>query len=204
MAHRLGIRSELKPVCSITLGTQAVSPLEMTSAYATFADRGVRHDPQAIESVQTAAGDVVPYARTKPREALSQEISDEVTYALEAVTRVGTGTGAAIGRPIAGKTGTGEKYIDAWFCGYVPQLAACVWVGYPRGEVPMGTVEGYYPVYGGTIPAVIWHNFMTAALADVPVENFPTPTIAQPTYNPRPTYTGPSTQPSPPSTSTAP
>jgi penicillin-binding protein 1A len=203
MAHRLGIRSELKPVCSITLGTQAVSPLEMTSAYATFADRGVRHDPQAIESVQTAAGNVVPYARTKPHEALSQQISDEVTYALEAVTRVGTGTGAAIGRPIAGKTGTAERYIDAWFCGYVPQLAACVWVGYPGSEVPLGTVEGYYPVYGGTIPALIWHNFMTAALADVPVENFPTPSIAQPTYSSRETWTSSSTSTSP-STSTPP
>jgi penicillin-binding protein 1A len=204
MAHRLGIRSELKPVCSITLGTQAVSPLEMTSAYATFADRGIRHEPQAVESVQTAAGDVVPYARPKPHRALSQQISDEVTYALQAVTRIGTGTGAAIDRPIAGKTGTAEKYIDAWFCGYVPQLVTCVWVGYPNSEVPMGYVEGYYPVYGGTIPALIWHDFMSGALAGVPVVNFPTPASAQPTYSPPSTYTTPSSTWTSPATSTSP
>jgi penicillin-binding protein 1A len=182
MAHRLGIRSLLKPVCSITLGTQAVSPLEMTDAYATFAARGVRHDPQAVESVRTASGQVVPFPQTKPHQAVSQQIADEVTYALEAVTQKGTGTGAAIGRPIAGKTGTAESYVDAWFCGYVPQLTTCVWVGYPHREISMNYVEGYAPVYGGTIPASIWHTFMDGALRNVPVENFATPTIAQPTY----------------------
>jgi penicillin-binding protein 1A len=59
-----------------------------------------------------------------------------VTYALQRVVTSGTGPAAAIGRPVAGKTGTAEEYWDAWFCGYVPQLAACVWVGYPRPEIP--------------------------------------------------------------------
>ena len=145
MAHRLGIRSLLKPVCSITLGTQAVSPLEMTSAYATLADRGIRHDPRAVETVRTAGGRLLPFPSTTPHQALSQPLADEVTYALEAVTQKGTGTGAAIGRPIAGKTGTAENYVDAWFCGYVPQLASCVWVGYPHREQPMGYVEGLLP-----------------------------------------------------------
>jgi len=178
MAHRLGIQSNLKPVCSITLGTQAVSPLEMTAAYSTLAARGVRHDPQAVESVRTADGEVVPFPRSKPRVALSQQVADEVTYALQAVTQKGTGTGAAIGRPIAGKTGTAENYVDAWFCGYVPQLVTCVWVGYPHGEVSMNYVEGYAPVYGGTIPASIWHDFMAGAVASLPVEQFATPTIS--------------------------
>ncbi len=189
MAHRLGIQSDLKSVCSITLGTQAVSPLEMTSAYATLANHGVRHDPQPVESVRTASGETVPYPVSKPRVAVSRQIADEVTYALEAVTQKGTGTGAAIGRPIAGKTGTAEKYVDAWFCGYVPQLATCVWVGYPHREIPMDYVEGYAPVYGGTIPASIWHDFMEGALAHTPVQDFVTPEIAQPrTYS----YTQPS------------
>jgi membrane peptidoglycan carboxypeptidase len=182
MAHRLGIESNLKPFCSITLGTQAVSPLEMTTAYATLADRGVRHDPQAVESVRTASGEVVPYDQGKPHVALSQDIADQVTYALEAVTQKGTGTAAALGRPIAGKTGTAENYVDAWFCGYVPQLTTCVWVGYPHREQPMNDVEGYAPVYGGTIPALIWHDFMNGALSHTPVQNFVTPTIAQPHY----------------------
>jgi penicillin-binding protein 1A len=204
MAHRLGIQSDLKPFCSITLGTQAVSPLEMTSAYATLADRGIRHDPQPIESVRTAGGDVVPYPVSKPREAVSQQIADEVTYALEAVTQKGTGTGAAIGRPIAGKTGTAENYVDAWFCGYVPQLATCVWVGYPHREIPMNYVEGYAPVYGGTIPASIWHDFMSGALAKTPVQDFVTPTITPPqTYSyTQPTYTQPTYTQTYPSTTT--
>jgi penicillin-binding protein 1A len=180
MAHRLGIESNLKQVCSITLGTQAVSPLEMTAAYATLANHGVRHDPQAIQSIRTAAGQTVPFERAKPAVAVSRQIADEVTYALEAVTQKGTGTGAAIDRPIAGKTGTAENYVDAWFCGYVPQLATCVWVGYPNREVPMDYVEGYAPVYGGTIPASIWHDFMAGALWKAPVEQFATPEIAQP------------------------
>jgi penicillin-binding protein 1A len=190
MAHRLGIQSALKPFCSITLGTQAVSPLEMTDAYATFADHGIRHDPQAVESVRTATRRIVPYPVSKPRQALSRKIADEVTYALEAVTQKGTGTGAAIGRPIAGKTGTAEHYVDAWFCGYVPQLVTCVWVGFPHRETAMNYVEGYAPVYGGTIPASTWHDFMNAALANLPVENFTTPEITQPnsTYS-QPTYT---------------
>ncbi|HET7137655.1 MAG TPA: transglycosylase domain-containing protein [Gaiellaceae bacterium] len=200
MAHRLGIQSDLKAYCSITLGTQAVSPLEMTSAYATLANHGVRHDPQPVESVRTASGETVPYPVSKPRVAVSRQIADEVTYALEAVTQKGTGTGAAIGRPIAGKTGTAEKYVDAWFCGYVPQLATCVWVGYPHREIPMNYVEGYAPVYGGTIPASIWHDFMEGALAHTPVQDFVTPEIAQPrTYS----YTQPSYSYTEPTTTTA-
>jgi len=189
MGHRLGIQSNLSPVCSITLGTQAVSPLEMATAYATLADRGVRHDPQAVESVRTASGDVVPYPQSKPNVAVSQEIADEVTYALEAVTQKGTGTGAAIGRPIAGKTGTAESFVDAWFCGFVPQLATCVWIGYPHREESMNYVEGFAPVYGGTIPASIWHDFMEGATANLPVEEFATPTNVHPYTTTYHTYT---------------
>jgi penicillin-binding protein 1A len=98
---------------------------------------------------------------------------------------------AAIGRPTAGKTGTGENFQDAWFCGYVPQLAACVWVGYPQGEIPMTSVEGFSGVFGGSLPALIWHDFMSAAVARLPVENFAIP------YTPAPVV-----QPSTPATTT--
>ncbi|HSP71212.1 MAG TPA: transglycosylase domain-containing protein [Gaiellaceae bacterium] len=175
MAHRLGIRSNLLPVCSITLGTQAVSPLEMTSAYATLAARGVRHDPQAVEWVRTADGRTLTFEQTKPARALDQDVADRVTYALEAVTQRGTATGANFGRPIAGKTGTAEKFVDAWFCGYTPQLATCVWIGYPHRELEMNSVEGYSPVYGGGLPASIWRTFMSGALEHAPVLSFPVP-----------------------------
>jgi penicillin-binding protein 1A len=185
MAHRAGIQSALKPVCSITLGTQAVDPLEMADAYATFAAHGMRHDPQAVESVRTASGQVLPFTQHKAHRAMSSTIADQVTYALEAVAQKGTGTAAALQRPIAGKTGTAEGFVDAWFCGYVPQLVTCVWVGYPHREVSMNDVEGYAPVYGGTIPALIWHDFMSGALWRVPVENFATPTITGTATYPR-------------------
>ena len=192
MAHRLGIESDLKPFCSITLGTQAVSPLEMTAAYATFADRGVRHDPQAVESVRTANGSLLPYpARSRKSPSRSRSPTKSPTHSKPSLQK-GTGTGAAIDRPIAGKTGTAENYVDAWFCGYVPQLVTCVWVGYPHREQSMNYVEGYAPVYGGTIPAAIWHDFMNSAVAKTPIQDFVTPEIAQPSY----TYSQPSYTPS--------
>src|SRR4029078_12415761 len=83
-------------------------------------------------------------------------------------------TAALYDRPAAGKTGTAENYQDAWFCGYVPQLVTCVWVGYPHRERSMQYIEGYAAVFGGTIPASIWHDFMSVALTNVPVESFPT------------------------------
>src|SRR5205085_8270045 len=117
----------------------------------------------------------VRYKQAKPARAVEQRTADLVTYALQAVTTRGTGTGAYFGRPIAGKTGTAEKFVDAWFCGYTPQLTTCVWVGFPHRELSMNYVEGYAPVYGGTIPASIWRTFMSGALANQPVLGFPTP-----------------------------
>jgi penicillin-binding protein 1A len=78
---------------------------------------------------------------------------------------------------VAGKTGTAENFQDAWFCGYVPQLATCVWVGYPHGEVPLMNIEGVAGVAGGTLPAEIWHDFMGPAVENLPVVPFPTADI---------------------------
>ncbi len=175
MAHRMGIDSRLRPVCSITLGTQAVSPLEMTVAYATLAARGLRHEPQSLERVVGPRGGYLPLPPNRPRLALDPTMADTVTSALETVVERGTGTAASIGRPVAGKTGTAEDYVDAWFCGYVPQLAACVWVGYPHREVPLHDVEGVPDVFGGSLPAEIWHRFMGSAVARLPVQNFVEP-----------------------------
>jgi penicillin-binding protein 1A len=104
------------------------------------------------------------------------------------VIKSGTGTAAAISRPAAGKTGTAENYQDAWFCGYVPQLATCVWVGYPKAEIPLLNIEGFYQVFGGSLPAEIWHDFMGPAVANMPVENFPTPTLGGNVINGSGTY----------------
>jgi penicillin-binding protein 1A len=185
IAHRMGITSPLQSVCSITLGSQAVTPLEMTDAFATLADRGVRHEPFAIREIRSPDGLLLRRRSGRTRVAVPQDVADQVTYPLQHVITEGTGTAAAIGRPAAGKTGTGENFQDAWFCGYVPQLAACVWVGYPQGEIPMIDVEGLSGVFGGSLPALIWHDFMAEALAGVPVERFtvpytPAPQASQP------------------------
>ncbi len=176
MAHKMGITTRLQPVCSITLGTQAVNPLEMTDGYATLAARGIHHAPQAIEIARGPTGQVIDTMSTKGNRVLSPNAADLVTYALQGVVQYGTGTAASLGdRPVAGKTGTAENFEDAWFCGYVPQLAACVWVGYPKAEIPLLGVEGVGQVFGGSLPAEIWHRFMSAAVANLPVQQFVRP-----------------------------
>jgi penicillin-binding protein 1A len=140
---------------------------------------GVQHHLDPVCSI-TLGTQTVTLAEPNgtPRRVLSTTEADLVTYALEGVVTHGTGTAAALSdRPVAGKTGTAQNFQDAWFCGYVPQLATCVWVGYPQGEIPMQNVEGFPDVFGGSIPAEIWHDFMTAAVAKDAPEQFATPDL---------------------------
>ncbi|HEY2072130.1 MAG TPA: transglycosylase domain-containing protein, partial [Gaiellaceae bacterium] len=163
-AHRMGVTSPLQPVDTIGLGVNPVSPLEMASAYATVAARGVYRRPYAISSVGFPDGHVD--GSLKPhgsRQVIPAAVADEVTRVLEEVVAHGTGTAANPGRPAAGKTGTTSSLADAWFDGYTPGLAAAVWVGYPQARVPMTNVHGI-KVFGGTFPAQIWRTFVTAAL----------------------------------------
>jgi penicillin-binding protein 1A len=207
MAHWLGITTPsgpnsryFKPVCAITLGSVGFTPLELTDVYATLASGGIHHAPQAFVSVRGPHNKQLGKITTSGRRILDSNIDAEISYALQGVITHGTGTAAAISRTAAGKTGTAENYQDAWFCGYVPQLATCVWVGYPGGEIPLVNVEGVYDVFGGTLPAAIWHDFMDPAVAPLPVEGFATPTIGgtvisgSGTYSYAPTpYTTPTT-----------
>ena len=178
VAHRMGIRSRLAPVCSIGLGTSEVTPLEMTSAYGTLAARGSYVEPTAIDRVTGSDGEVLQGPlrglASVGSEVLSPQDADATTRVLQGVIDHGTGTAARLGdRPAAGKTGTAQDATDAWFCGYVPQLVTCVWVGYPDGARPMRDVAGVPEVYGGTIPATIWHEFMTEATGGMSVMGFP-------------------------------
>jgi penicillin-binding protein 1A len=183
MAHNLGITEPLgsryfKQACAITLGSVGFTPLEMTDVYATFASGGIHHPPQAFESVRGPSGKLIKKLSTSGRRVLGPNVAAELTYALRGVVEHGTGTAAALGsRPVAGKTGTANDFQDAWFCGYVPQLATCVWVGYPAGEIPLYNVEGVYQVAGGTLPAEIWHDYMGPAVANLPVVDFPQPSL---------------------------
>jgi penicillin-binding protein 1A len=202
-AHKLGITSHLAPVCSIALGTQAINPLEMTDAYATFAARGVHRDPQAFELVRGPNGGTLGKLDAPGAQAIQRNTADLVTYALQGVVSHGTGTAAYFGRPAAGKTGTAEDFTDAWFCGYVPQLAACVWIGYPKAEISLYGVEGWSAVFGGSLPAMIWNRFMSQAVRHMPVKDFAYPqftghTVSSPysyvpSYTPTPTTTSTTT-----------
>jgi penicillin-binding protein 1A len=177
VAHRMGIRSPLAEVCSIGLGTSDVTPLEMTSAFSTLAARGIYVEPTAVERVTARDGAIIQGPLRgiagAGSDAVSAQDADATTRVLQGVIDHGTGTAARLaGRSAAGKTGTSQHATDAWFCGYVPQLATCVWVGYPKETRPMRDVAGVSEVYGGTIPALIWHDFMTEATEGMPVLGF--------------------------------
>ena len=176
LAHRMGIQSHLKAVPSIVLGVNAVSPLDLASAYATLADGGVAHDPTILTKVVFPGGQTERASQPKGKQVVDPKVAGVVTKVLEANVQSGTGTAAALaGRPAAGKTGTTDSFADAWFAGWVPQLMTVSWVGYPTGERPMRGVHGIPGVTGGTLPAEIWHTFMTAALQGQPVEQFASP-----------------------------
>jgi len=176
LAHRMGIQSTLKPVPSIVLGVNALSPLDLASAYATLADSGVAHDPSILTKVVFPDGHTEQASQSKGKQVVDAKIAGVVTRVLEANVQSGTGTAAALaGRPVAGKTGTTDSFADAWFAGWVPQLATVTWVGYPNAERPMRGVHGIAGLTGGTLPAQIWHTYMTGALQGQPVEQFASP-----------------------------
>ncbi len=190
VAHRMGITSPLTAVCPLTLGTSPVSPLEMTSGYSTLANGGVHCTPYAIARVVSSSGRTIMRARPQCQRAIPAAVAAEETTLLEGVVQFGTGTAANIGRPQAGKTGTGERFQDAWFMGYVPQLVTGVWVGYANAEVPMFDVPGYGPGFGGILAAPIWHDYMLAATHGLPLTSFPPPPpLVYPSPNPAPTPT---------------
>jgi penicillin-binding protein 1A len=183
VARRMGITGYVPPVCSITLGAVGVSPLDMTAAYSVIANKGIRCEPIAINRVKTTQGEVLLNAKPKCKRVISAKIAATVTSMLQGVVSHGTGTAANIGRPQAGKTGTGQTYRDAWFMGFIPQMSTGVWVGYSKGEISMDAVRGNlgYPVrvFGGTFPARIWHDYMLRAVEGLPVKGFPTAPTAE-------------------------
>ena len=145
MARKLGVRTPLDVhgayVPSIGLGSIAVSPLDMASAYATLAAGGIRSKPMAITKVILPNGKRdtrTDWGKPRRTRVISQAVAYEVTQILQQNVLYGTGIGANFGRPAAGKTGTTDEHVDAWFCGYTPQLEATVWVGYPKARDPDG------------------------------------------------------------------
>jgi penicillin-binding protein 1A len=176
LAKSMGIGSKLEAVPSIALGVNAISPLDLATAYATLASGGVAHQPTILSKVVFSDGHTETASQPKGHRVVDAKVAAIVTKILEANVQSGTGTAAALpGRPAAGKTGTTDNYTDAWFAGWVPQLATVVWVGQPRSERPLGTVHGVPTVTGGTFPAEIWHTYMSLAMAGQPVSRFTDP-----------------------------
>jgi penicillin-binding protein 1A len=182
-AKRMGIRccprttepsTPLVAVPAAVLGANEVSPLEMATAYGTLAFAGRHAQPTPVIRITGPSGAVLFESQPKPKQVVNPAVISIADGILQKVVQYGTGTAANIGRPQIGKTGTEDLYRDAWFIGAIPQLVAAVWVGFPQGQISMAPPTTRITVFGGTWPAQIWHTFMTAATAHMPVRDFPT------------------------------
>jgi penicillin-binding protein 1A len=178
VAQRMGITSPLPAVPSIVLGTGAVSTLEMASAFSSFATNGLHAEPYLIDRILDEDGNVLYQHEVRQEQVIAAPIAEAVRIPLLAVpTEEGTAARADIGRPAGGKTGTHQDYRDAWYVGFVPQYTTAVWVGYERDQVPLRNVrihgEYYERVFGGSVPAPIWAQFMEMVLAEVEPVDFP-------------------------------
>jgi membrane peptidoglycan carboxypeptidase len=215
---------DIPAVCSLALGTLDVTPLEMARAYAGFAGRGALPEVMPIRFIEDTQGncikayrsdkgaeDCADEERAKTEQVVEENSVDVLSQTLTHVVQGGTATAANIGRPVAGKTGTTQNHANAWFAGYVPQLATVVWMGYPIVQTKADP-EGFIPlmeycsdpelcrpvhgieVTGGSFPAQIWAAFMSIAVADMEVLSFPIPADlpdevinARPSASPKPT-----------------
>lgn len=151
--------------------TNGVKPIDMAVAYGTLANGGVKVKPVAITKIVDRNGQVVEENSTEEQRVVDPKYAYVITNMLESVMSGGTGGGASIGRRAAGKTGTTDESKDAWFVGYTPDLVAAVWMGDDYG---IETLDG---ITGGTVPAVIWRDFMSQALnaMEIPASDFTVP-----------------------------
>jgi len=178
MAYKLGVRTDLRTsdgayVPSMGLGSRVVTPLDLASAYSTIAAGGIYSEPMPIRKVVLPGGKIdreAGWGVPQRERVIPDWVAAEVTRILGENMTSGTGTGAYFGHTSAGKTGTTDNFADAWFCGFTPSLEATIWIGYPRGEIPMLSVHGI-AVSGPTFPATIWRLFMEPAVKYAP---FPT------------------------------
>lgn len=172
----MGLPPPYKAVPSITLGTQEEAPVDMASAFATLPRGGTRIRPYYFSRILGPGGEVLFEQKTEGEQTVDRCVALTTVDVMRGVVTGGTGRRASIGRqPVAGKTGTGEKYRDAWFVGFSPHLSTAVWVGSPEGEISMHNVNGHGSVAGGTIPAGVFSAYMSPAHENLPVEDFERP-----------------------------
>ena len=170
-ARKLGIKSDLAADLSLALGSSALTLLEMTSAFSTFANLGTRAEPLFITKIVDRSGEVLEEAEPVTGEVITPQTSYIITSLLKGVVDSGTGWRARLKgrRPAAGKTGTTNNLNDAWFIGYVPGLTAGAWIGYDEERV-LGENET-----GNRAAAPIWKHFMDSALVGTSAKNVPVP-----------------------------
>jgi len=172
-ARELGISTPVEAYPSTAIGGLGVgvSPLDMASAYSTFAGGGVYREPYSIEGVERAdygRNETTFRQRTAGRRVLTSNQAAIATRVLRGVVEDGTASmyhdlDAEIGRPSAGKTGTTDDFVDAWYVGYTPRLCTSVWVGYPEGRRSMVGVHGLEEPNGERLPMDIWSSYMARA-----------------------------------------
>ncbi len=170
MAYKMGVKTHLSSYPAEALGglTLGVTPLEMADVYATLADGGWRNTPIAITKVVFPDGHVDSnWGQPNRVKVLSEAVTGEETSILHQNVLAGTAVRSAINCPTAAKTGTTSELVDAWLDGYNSQYSTVVWMGYPRQDVPMTDVHGE-PQQGGALPAVIWHDYMSAVTEGKP------------------------------------
>jgi penicillin-binding protein 1A len=182
-ARALGITSPIEPYPSTAIGGlgTGVSPLEMASAYATFAGGGIHRAPYAVERVERVSygtSESLYDHRLTGRRVMTGNQAAIANEVLRGVVEDGTATmfhdlDEEISRPSAGKTGTTNNFADAWYVGYTPRLCTSVWVGYPEGRRSMVGVHGIEEPNGETMPMDIWSAYMARATEGDPDLGFP-------------------------------
>ncbi len=170
-ARKLGLTAELPPYLPIAIGAGEATLAEMTSAFATFPNQGLRMKPMFVTRISDREGNTIEENRPQAVDAIRADTAYIMVSLMRGVVERGTAVRAkALKRPIAGKTGTTNDFTDAWFIGYEPSLAAGVWVGYDDKRISLGAKEE-----GGRVALPIWMDFWAEAIKERPLEDYPVP-----------------------------
>ena len=171
IAHKAGIRAELEPVPALGLGSSVVTPLEMASAFASFANGGISVIPYTVARVEDRTGKELENHIPTEREAMTPQLAYLMSNMLKSVVSGGTATYAKrLKRPLAGKTGTSNENRDLWFIGFTPDLVAAAWMGYDD-FASLGRKDWT----GGSTVVPWWTDIMGEVLKDLPKRDFPVP-----------------------------